>query len=142
MAFIELDNTAPPKITVPELGVVVGSRQAGRDGRKVRYLAVAVGAKVSKSLGLTLAEHGVSVKAGTGDDVGKIAITANAQGKFRAKRQKAGHYLLTVNGNAISGRFALDFAKFAVDNVRLVPASPHQAPMIIIKCPDEMRAVG
>lgn len=142
MAFIELDNATPAKVTVPAEGVVVGPRMAGRGDTKTRYMAIGIGAKVAKALGFTFPEQSVSVRAGTGDDVGRIAISGNVAGKFRAKRQKAGHYLLTVSGNAIGGRYALDFEKFVIDAVRFVPAAGTNGPMIIIKCPEAMRAVG
>lgn len=144
MSFVDLDNSAPIKVAVPPMGIVVGSRAAGRNGSKSRYIAMAIGAEIARRIGMSGDACTMRVQAGSGDDIGKIAIFCDAtKGKFQAKKQRAGYYLLTVNANAIGGRFALDFPRFTLDPVRHVPpASTQQPNMLIVKCSDAMRAVG
>ena len=139
MGFTDLDNTAPAKVDVPPAGIVCGSRAAGRGDSKTRYIAIMIGNVAAKAIGFHLPRQMIAVRAGNGQDVGRLAIVVDAKGKFQGKKQKAGHYLVTIAANTARGQFRLDFEKFTIENARIVPAGNGNPPMLIINMPEAMR---
>lgn len=123
MGFETIENykaTAAPKM--PPAGVRVTSRGAGlRDGKKVRFISIAIGAALAKKLVLTGERIGVALAFGNGRDAGKIRISVDAAGGgFSARRNKRGNYVLTISAATAAGLFALDFPPFAVPEVEVV----------------------
>jgi hypothetical protein len=143
MAFTDLDNTAPPKTDVPASGIVIGSRACGRGDKKTRYIAMLIGPMCAKAINFHLDQQQIAVRVGTGSDAGKLAVVVDAKGKFQAKRQKAGHYLVTITaGAAAHGNFKVEFDRFVIEKARVVPATGGQPPMVVIPLPDAMQVAA
>lgn len=141
MAFTDLDNTAPAKSDVPAAGVVVGTRAAGRGDKKTRYIAMLIGKDTATAINFHLGTQNVAVRIGSGTDEGKLAVVVDQKGKFQAKRQKSGHYLLTINAAAAgTAGFRLEFDRFTIDKARIVPGTSGQPAMLIITIPSTMKA--
>lgn len=135
MGFTELVKEGASTASVPEEGIVLGCRKVARGDGSTRYLAVKVGKKLAAELGCHLSEQGMSVSMGHGQDAGKMAVSLNAASKFTAKKQTAGHYMLTVTGTALLGHLDLDFGVHVVEKARFVPATGNNGPMAIIALP-------
>lgn len=64
----------------------------------------------------------------------------NAADTFRAKKGKAGGYMVTINEASADGLFALDFPPFAA-TAELLPAERGKPPMASFKASEPMLAV-
>lgn len=136
MGFTELTREkSGTSVLVPYDGVVMGKRVAGRGATKAPYLTVKIGKNLAAELGCHLAAQNFAVRVGHGEDAGKMAISLDAKGKFTAKKQTAGYYLLTVPGSAIGDHMSFDFDTTVVDKARFVPARATDAPMVIVALP-------
>ncbi len=118
MSWESISNIAPPKAAkVPPKGVAVTVRKLGtRSGAMVRYIRIAIGPALSKSLCLMPEEINMALALGGGEHAGMIGLSVDAQtGGFRAKRTKDGCYVLTVNAASADGLFSLDFPAFTAE---------------------------
>lgn len=121
MAFIELDN---PKITgrrIGPCGALVTVRECGPAGKRIKLLAVLLGGDLAKSLNFHVSPTAVCVAFGNGDDAGKLQIMANPAGKFLAKKQQGGGWLVTVKESALPTSLKAR-ARITIDRARQVPA--------------------
>lgn len=141
MTWEPISNIAPPKAAaVPPKGVAVSVRGLGlKGGGKVRYIRMAIGPALAKSLCLVTPDIGLRLSLGGGEHAGQIALSVdNAHGNFRARRSKDGGYVLTINAASADGLFSLDFPPFAADativHARDVP------PMAAFRAADAMLA--
>jgi hypothetical protein len=119
--------------TLAPEGARISSRVMGKRGgavEKTRFIKIEVGAMVAKTIGLSLEKHKVKLLSGTGNDVGKVAISPdNAEGDFPCKRAASGAYVITINERAAMGLFSLVFETIHVDKAEIVriPSVPHTA---------------
>lgn len=124
MAFDTIAYVGPVKstVTLPHDGVKVQSRHVIRkNGGKVRYINIQIGAGLAKKLAMHRDIHEMQVQLGRDNDAGKVALMLDATGNFVARRaKKAGSYTLTINELSATGRFALEFDAFTRDNVETV----------------------
>lgn len=147
MAFEDIDVIKPKAAgapTVPVDGVMVRACRVARrnGGGLTRYIRLAIGSKLARSISLTQPEHGVRLLFGTGTDAGKLQLSVdNEAGKFRAKRNKGGGYFLTINAATAEGMFALDFPAFTRTGVEALRPQNGQPPHFVFKAADEMLKV-
>lgn len=133
MGFVTLERNGPAAApTVPDKGVVISTRIAGRAATRKPYMAIKIGAALARDLGCHLGEQRMRVQAGNGDDAGKIAISCDMKSKFTAKKQTGGYYLLTVPGGSLDGHVRMPDNALVVENARFVPANAGNGPMAIV----------
>lgn len=99
MAFAKIDN--PKASSASDLGPnhvrVVVAKAKGN----LPYIRIRIGREVARLCSLTQPEHKVHAHIGSGSDAGKVAISLDdTGGVFKAKRQRAGDYTMTIGGNA------------------------------------------
>ena len=124
MAFDTIAYVGPVKstVTLPHDGVKVQARHVIRkNGGKVRYINIQIGAGLAKKLAMHRDIHEMQVQLGRDNDAGKVALMLDTTGNFVARKaKKAGSYTLTINELSATGRFALEFDAFTRDNVETV----------------------
>lgn len=117
MAFEEIDNLKPVSglDACPSDGLRVWPRKfAAKTGLK-RWIQIAIGVGLARRLALTLPQQLLRVLFGTGEDAGQLLIAADqTAGKFLAKRDKQGRYILTIGSASAARLFALEFPGFLV----------------------------
>lgn len=136
-------TTAAAAPKVPADGVVVSARKmGGRQGREVRYIRMAIGAKLANAISLVQPECKVRLLFGTGSDAGFVQVSVdNTAGKFLAKRSKKGDYALTVNAATAEGLFSLDFPAFTRTGIEALRPENGKPPHFVFKASAEMLKV-
>jgi hypothetical protein len=134
MSWDVIDNVKPKyasAMKVPDNGVAVSARTLGaRGGRKVKWIAITLGAETARKLSLLQPEVRVRLLLGGGNDAGKIAISVDAtSGPFLAKRQKSGCYLIGINAASAAGLFGMTFERFTRAPLEVVRPVNGQPPM-------------
>lgn len=142
MAFDNIEIVRPAKPSgAPDDGVkVTACKCAGRQGGGLtRYIRLTIGAQLARRISLTQAEHGLRLLFGSGPDAGKLQVSVdNEGGRFRAKRDKARRYVVTINAATARGRFALDFPAFTRSPVEALRPQNGQPPHFVFKASAEM----
>ena len=106
------------------------------NGRERRYIGISLGTVLAQKMGWTGAEISARIMIGTGPDLGKMSISADAGGMFTAKRSKFGDYRIIVNTTSAAGRFHLQFDPVCIDDVEVTGVNVQNAPRrAIIECP-------
>jgi hypothetical protein len=131
VAFADLDNHSSWGRKCPPGSILVTSRESGPAKSRVLYLAILIGADVAKGLNFTGKEMSVKVGLGNGQDEGKLRIAAAPTGKFVAKRQNGGGWLLTVRRESL-GHSVKKGARFTIANPRQCPTVGSEPPCTII----------
>lgn len=141
MAFIDLENPSR-RNPCPPAGLIIRTRPCGRKGGETRYVEIRLGAALAKQMTMVMAKQAVRIRVGAGQDQGKLAIELNAKGKFGAKKQTSGDYLITLTRGALAGTLSADFPPCSFEAARFVPANGGDGPMAIIACSPAMMAAG
>lgn len=148
MSWETIEALGPPKAAaVPPRGIRVTVRagrpptRSGGFGARTRFIMIAVGEELAKAVAFHLDVQPVRLMFGAGGDAGKIAVSADMAGKFRAKRARAGFYNITINQRTADGLFSLDFPAFAEDRCEAIRPENGQPPKFIFKASAEMLAV-
>lgn len=147
MAWNEIENLKPISgfDALSPKGVQVSARKMGsrkEGGGTTRYIRIRIGKDLAKAISMVGDHTALRLLLGSGAEAGQIGLTADLQrGKFRAKRAKDGSYALTINAASAEGRFALEFAPFAVLDVQVV-RPPNLAPIAMFAASAEMLAAG
>lgn len=121
MAFEEIDcvNQLMPLDAVPRDGVRFRARKVGsrhKSGEFKRYIELTIGKGLAAKLHLQGERSALRLMFGTGEDVGKIALTVDkSAGKFAVKARKNGTWVATINAATAEGLFALEFPAFCVE---------------------------
>ena len=112
MGFERLDNPVPPKSKGRDtnLGARLQLRSLTRMGRKSEWIKLTIGQLAAAKLSMTLPRHRVHLLFGTGDDLGKLAVSVdNSEGAFAATRAKKGHYSVTIPLPAMQAKVKMPF---------------------------------
>lgn len=137
MAFADLDNHSTWGRKCPPGSILVTSRESGPAGKRVRFLAVLIGSDVARSLNFAGQEMPLKVALGSGQDEGKLRIAAAPTGRFVAKRQNGGGWLVTVRRESL-GRTVKKGARFTIAVPRVVPTVGNEPPCTIISVADAL----
>lgn len=122
MAFVELDN---PKISGRRValgGALITVRECGPASKRMKLLAVLLGSQLGTALNFHVNPTAVQVAIGNGDDAGKLQIMASPSGKFVAKKQQGGGWLVTVRESVLDRQLKKG-ARITIDKARLVPGA-------------------
>jgi hypothetical protein len=131
MAFIPLDNPKMSGRRLSPVGTLITVRASGPKTNRVRFLAVLLGPDLAKSLNFVSSPTPVNVAFGNGDDFGKLRIMSHAAGKFVAKRQAGGGWLVTVR-ESVLGKSLKPGSRIAIDRARHVPANGNDGSCTIL----------
>jgi hypothetical protein len=125
MSWTRLENPRPPSDrSAPPDGVRLSPRMAGgRHGKaRVPWIRVQIGKHAARRGSFNRAEHKVHVLVGGGDERGSMAIVCDDEsGKFKAKQQRDGSYVVPIPKDAAAGRFSTAFEPFTVAEAKAIP---------------------
>lgn len=148
MGFEVIENLqkSHKKDPVPSDGVRVKACAVTRPNAKlygkVRFIRVAIGAKIAARIGMIKPAHDLRLEFGSGPDSGKIKVSVDdpVHG-FRAKRDNNGNYTLTINSDTASGLFALEFPEFEINHIEVIHPENGARPFFVFKASAPMLAV-
>jgi hypothetical protein len=147
MAWETIERAKPayvPQSACPCDGVAVSVRRMGGGSRRtpVRYIVIKVGKALARSARFTQKPQNVRLMFGSGTDAGKVAVVIDQNaGKFVAKEQKNGDWMITMSARDAAGRFSLDFPAFDVKGIEAIRPENGQPPMFTFRASKEMLAV-
>jgi hypothetical protein len=124
MTWTRLDNPKPPRASeCPPDGVRFSARTAGgRAGRPtVPWIRVQIGKDAARKGSFGRTEHKVHILIGDGEEKGNLAIVCDdSTGKFKAKKQVDGGYIVSISSGAAEGRFKTAFEPFSVFEAKAI----------------------
>lgn len=141
MAFEEIEWIGQP-VAIDALspnGVRVRPRAFKTKHGTKHWIEINLGKSLATKLSLLGDESGLRLMVGTGEDAGKLSLTPDQGGRFKAKRCKSGSYRVAINAASAEGLFALGFDAFAVIDVEVL-APPGKGKFAVFAISEAMLA--